>query len=194
MENLPPSAVTGPVTDAERAYVLEALKTSKTNLHAVLDSLSDSQLTYKPNPARWSIAECVEHIALIEKGIFKTVQTNMDLPADPDRRAEIRVSDVDVIKAVCSRSVTLAAPDPFVPTGRFGDTATALQFFDQQRDAAIDYVQAVQGDLRTHYFPHRAFGTLDAYQAILLMAMHVERHRKQIEEIKASTDFPVVNA
>lgn len=190
MENLDAKPVTGPVTEAERAYAIDSLKTTQAALHQSLAGLTPEQLTYKPNPDRWSITECVEHIALIEKGIFRAILTGLTAPSEPDRRATIRVSDVDVIKAVRSRSVTLPAPSPFRPTGRYGDATGALQTFDEQRKATINFAQIVEDDLRTHYFEHIALGTLDAYQALLLMAAHVERHRKQIEEVKNAADFP----
>lgn len=200
MDNLQPTAVTGPyvpgpsrpgpLTDAERAYALEALQTTRVSLRQALGGLSPAQLTYKPGPDRWSIAECAEHIVLVEQGIFQAIQFSMDRPADPDRRAQIQVSDVDVIKAVRSRAVTFPAPSAFVPTGRFAGIDATLRAFEQQRDAVMDYVRATPADFRTHYFKHPALGLLDTYQAVLVMASHGERHRKQIEEIKGSPGFP----
>ncbi|GAB3642414.1 DinB family protein [Spirosoma arcticum] len=190
MENLQSAPVTGPVTDQERAYAIDALKATKDALHQSLAGLTNAQLSYKSGADRWSVAECVEHIALIERGIFAAIQKGMAYPANPEKRTEIKYSDVDVIKAVRSRSVTLPSPDPFVPTGRFNSVSAALDDFDQQRDAVISYVHTVTDDLRTHYFRHIALGWLDAYQAILLLASHGERHRKQIEEVKASSGFP----
>ncbi|GAB4031842.1 DinB family protein [Spirosoma jeollabukense] len=190
MENLPSVPVTGPVTDLERSYAIDSLNATLANLKQTLEGLSIDQLTYKPTVDRWSIAECVEHIALVEKGIYKAILAGMSVPADPARRATIRVSDVDVIKAVRSRSFTLAAPAPFVPTGRFGDASAALQAFEERRRDITDFVQSTKDDLRMHYFIHPALGTLDTYQAVLVMASHVERHRKQIDEIKASPGYP----
>lgn len=190
MENLQSAPVIGPVTDQERAYTIDSLNVTKDALHQSLAGLSDAQLTYKPSLDRWSIAECVEHIALVEKRILYAIQASMDAPAEPEKRAEIKVSDVDVIKAVRSRATRLSAPDPVVPTGRFDDTATALAAFDAHRTAAVSYVVTVSGDLRTHYFTHFMLGQLDAYQAVLLMSAHCERHRKQIEEIKTAPDYP----
>lgn len=190
MQNLPPTAVTGPVTEAERTYAIDTLQSTQALLHQAVSSLSPTQLTYRPGADRWSVAECVEHIVLVERGIFRAIQGSMTLPAEPEKRAEIRVSDVDVIKAVRSRTMPIVAPAPFVPTGRYGDTEATLQVFDQQRTAVIDYLQTLAGDLRTHYFAHMVLGTLDAYQAFLLIASHGERHRKQIEEVKTSSGFP----
>lgn len=190
MQNLPPTTTTGPVTEAERTYAVDTLTSTQALLHQAVAGLSSTQLTYKSNEGRWSVAECVEHIVLVERGIFRAIQGGMTLPAEPEKRAEIRVSDIDVIKAVRSRTITIVAPTPFVPTGRYGDTEATLRVFDQQRTAVIDYLQDLTGDLRTHYFAHMVMGTLDAYQAFLLIASHGERHRKQIEEVKATPGFP----
>ena len=193
MENLQSTPVTGPVTDQERAYAIDSLNVTRDALHQSLAGLSTAQLAYKPAADSWSIAECTEHIALVEKRILYAIQASMDVPAEPEKRAEIKVSDVDLIKAVRSRTNRLSAPDPTVPTGHYGNTATALAAFDTQQTAAIDYVQTVSGDLRTHYFTHFVLGQLDTCQAVLLMAAHCERHRKQIEAVKTNPDYPATD-
>jgi DinB superfamily len=190
MQPLPSMPVTGPVTETERTYAVELLRSTQTALHQAIAGLSDEQLGYKPVADRWSVAECAEHIVLVETGIFGRIRSGMDAPAEPERRAEIRIGDVDVIKAIRTRSVQVPAPAPFVPTGHFGNIVATMAAFDEQREAAITYAQTVTADLRTHYFVHFRLGTLDAYQALLLLASHGERHRKQIEEVKADAGFP----
>jgi uncharacterized damage-inducible protein DinB len=181
----------GLITEAERTYALDLLQESRERLHQLLATVSPTQEIYKPNPNRWSITECAEHITLVETGLANVVQTEITAPSDPARRSEIRVSDVDVLKAVRSRKIPITAPGFAVPTGRFSTSAAALQAFDDQRDTVIQLLQTEPGNLRTHYFVHRQLGTLDLYQATLLMAAHVFRHCKQIEEIKTDTGFPV---
>jgi hypothetical protein len=44
--------------------------------------------------------------------------------------------------------------------------------------------------LRAHSAPHPAFQTLDAYQWILFMAAHSDRHTQQINEVKAQPRYP----
>ena len=190
MENLKSVPVTGPVTEEERAYAINALNTTRDALHQSLAGLSDIHLTYKPSSDRWSIGECLEHITLIEQGIFAVIQKGMTYPANPEKRAEIKYSDVDVIKAVRSRAVTFPSHDPYLPVGHFDSVSASLAAFNEQREAVITFVQTVTEDLRTHYFRHIALGWLDIYQGMLVLASHVERHRKQIEEIKSSLGFP----
>jgi uncharacterized damage-inducible protein DinB len=190
MENRPPTEITGPFTSEDRSYAIDILKTTQSAIHQSLEGLSDHQLSYKPSAERWSITACVEHIALVESRLFKGVQLGMETPVNPEKRAEISVSDVDVIKAMRSRKNARLAPAGTEPTGRFGDATGALQAFDQLRDAIIDFSQNTQEDLRTHYFDNKIFGTIDIFQALLMIANHSERHRKQIEEIKADAGFP----
>jgi len=190
MEDRHPSTITGPVTDAERTYAIEMLLATRDSLRQSLAGLSLAQQQYKPNPDRWSIAECAEHIVLVDRGIFRSLQQGMSAPADAAKRATIKVSDVFVIKAVRSRGTQTTAPLPFVPTGRYATAEEALALFEQQRAAAIEYVETATDDFRTHYFEHPFLGTLDGFQAVLLLASHGERHRKQIEEIKADPGFP----
>lgn len=190
MEDRHPSTITGPVTEAERAYAIEMLLATRNSLRESLAGLSPVQQHYKSTPDRWSIAECVEHIVLVDRGIFKGLQLGMNVPADAGKRADIKVSDVFVVKAVRSRGTLVPAPAYFEPTGRYATPEVALAEFEQQRAATIDYLQIATDDFRTHYFEHPFLGTLDGFQAVLVLASHGERHRKQIEEVKADAGFP----
>ena len=190
LQDISPADVTGPISDTELAYAIDLLKSTKIALHEAVEGLSDEQLTARPDPARWSVAECLEHIVLVEEGVFSRLQYTMEKPEEPEKRTEIQVSDLYLTKALRNRKTGISSPEPFVPTGRFGNTEAILAAFDEQRDRVIAYAQSAPGNWRTHYFKHLVFGTIDAYQTLLLFSGHCERHRKQIEEIKATPDFP----
>ena len=46
------------------------------------------------------------------------------------------------------------------------------------------------GNLRDFCAPHVTLGVLDGYQWILFLAVHLERHVEQIQEIKVTPGFP----
>lgn len=190
MEERDPATTNGPITPEERTYVIDTLLTTRDALRQALSGLSDDQQRYKTASDRWSITECMEHIYLVERGLFKAIQATMLTPADPDRRTAIKVSDLFVIKAVRSRGVAIPAPTPFVPTGRFTDVPSAVDAFEQQRAATLAFAETAPADMRLHFFEHPFLGTLDVYQTLLVIASHGERHRKQIESIKADAAFP----
>ena len=178
------------VTDEQRAYLIDLLTTGTNSVRAAVSDLTDAQLAYKPGPYRWSVGECIEHVALVERGMFQGIQKGLGYPDNLDKRAEIRVSDLDIIKAVRSRTVTLPAPDPVVPAGQFASVSAALDAFEQQRKANRSVVENATENLRTHFARHPAFGWIDTYQALLVLALHPVRHLKQIDEVKANADFP----
>jgi len=78
---------------------------------------------------------------------------------------------------------------PFEPTGKFGSHEATLETFEAKRSANIEFVKNTEDDLRNRV-QQLPFGTVDAYQIILFMAAHTERHVRQIEEIINNENFP----
>lgn len=189
-QQLASTATKSSLTDAERRYAIDLFQKTKTDLLQTVSGLSAAQLTYKPASDRWSIADCLEHIAVAEIGIFQVEQGAMQAPSDATRRAEIKVTDQQVVSRLTNRGGKVQSPEILKPTGRFPTAAAALQVFSQQRDKIIDYLKTTPDDLRTHYWQHPATGVIDAYQTLLLLAAHTERHRMQIDEVKAGQGFP----
>jgi hypothetical protein len=56
----------------------------------------------------------------------------------------------------------------------------------------VKFAAETDSDLRNHFFPHMAFGDLDCYQWLVVLAQHSLRHALQIEEIKAHPAYPAV--
>ena len=78
MEDRHPSTITGPVSEAERTYAIEMLLATRDSLRQSVGGLSLARQHYKPAPDTWSIAECVEHIVVVDRGIFKGLQLGMN--------------------------------------------------------------------------------------------------------------------
>jgi hypothetical protein len=90
---------------------------------------------------------------------------------------------------VVNRSSKAKAPEPLRPTGKWGTRDELINQFKERRERTIAYVEKTQEPLRHHVSPG-PFGELDAYQWILFLSGHSERHILQIQEIKARPDFP----
>jgi hypothetical protein len=94
-------------------------------------------------------------------------------------------------KMVPDRSQKATAPEPLRPGARLGGRADVLAAFKQRRARTIDYVSAAKADMRAHVSASSGpFGELDAYQWLLFIAAHTERHLAQIREVKADARFP----
>ena len=177
------------LTEAERNYAVGLLQSTRENLLKKITNLTPGQLNFKPGPSHWSIAECVEHIAIAENNFTGFIQTSLKEPADPSKRTEIKMSDDDILKMITDRTNKVKTSEMFQPSGKFGSFEATLNEFKTKRANSITYVKTTSDDLRNHYndFP---FGKIDTYQTILFMAGHSKRHTEQIEEIISNPNFP----
>jgi hypothetical protein len=164
--------------------------TRKLFLDAVT-GLSEAQWSFKPAPEVWSVAECAEHIAVSEDALFQNVTEKiMKTPADPSKRAEVKGREQQVLTGTVDRSQKFQAPEFLRPTHRWPDRQALIDHFKESRDRAIAYIENTQDDVHDHFGPHPAFQLLDAYQWILFISAHSNRHTLQILEVKANSSFP----
>jgi len=178
------------MTKADRDYAVSYFKQTKAKLFADVKGLSQNQLQYRVDSTRWSIAQCLEHIALAETYIWQYEQMMLRQPADPSKRSTMKFSNDQLIQAVTDRSKKFNAPEPLRPVGKFANSEDALKSFELRRDSTISYLETTQDDVKDHFIMHPVFGTMDIYQGLLLIAGHCARHTLQIEEVKASPNFP----
>ncbi|WP_143305235.1 DinB family protein [Chitinophaga vietnamensis] len=179
-----------PTVREDRSLLLSELKNTKENLLKTVQGLSDAQLQYKPAPDRWSVIECVEHITLIERFFREAEQSMIKEPANPDKKKDVKVTDDFIVKSVEDRSHKRQAPEFGQPKNTFGSPSATIAAFSAQRDSLIDYVTNTTDDMRNHLTDKSPFGTIDAYQLLLLDAAHTARHTKQMQEVKADSGFP----
>ena len=177
------------ITEAERKYAVNLLQETQEDILKKVGGLSPEQLNFKPDTASWSVAECVEHLAISETNMFGFMQASLKKPADPSKRNEKKISEDDLVKMVTDRSTKRTTSEAFKPSGKFGSYEATLQEFKTKRANSINYIKTTADDLRNHYYEF-PFGTLDAYQIIVFMAGHSKRHTDQIEEIMKNVNFP----
>jgi hypothetical protein len=179
------------LTPEEREVALKSLQATHDAFLKSIAGLSEQQWKFKPAPDRWSVAEVSEHIAISESTLLALVQGKiMASPAAPEKRAADKFTDQQILTMIPDRSHKAQAPDFLKPTNRWATREELVAAFEKSRGATIDYVGNTKDDLRDHFGPHPTLGTLDAYQWILLISAHSERHTKQIEEVKADPNFP----
>lgn len=175
------------LTQADREKGEQYLQQTRDGVIAAVKGLSDAQMKFKPAPDRWSVAEVLEHITLVEDGIFQNVTEKvMKSPAGAADRDTAK-ADATVLAVLPDRSHKAQAPPQFVPTGRW-TTAETLDHFLNSRAKTISFLESTP-DLRAHV-SDSPLGPLDAYEWLLFMAGHSERHTKQILEVKADPNFP----
>ena len=178
------------ITKKEKKFATKFLKQTKEGVSEAVKGLSDAQLKFKPAEDKWSVEECLKHIAITEQMLWGMLESNLKQPATPEKRTEVKMSDEDVIKKIEDRSKKGKTMDPGKPENTpFKSAAEALASFTESRDKLIDYVKNTGEDLRNH-ISAMPFGSLDGYQFILFISAHTNRHTQQIDEVKADPGFP----
>jgi len=176
------------LTTADRERGTKYLEQTRDGIVSATKGLSDAQMKFKPAPDRWSVAEILEHIALAEDFLFQNVTDKiMKSPAGPADRDTAK-ADAMVVAMIPDRSHKAQAPPPLVPTGRWTPAET-LDHFLKSRAKTIAFLDSTP-DLRQHVVDSPLGQPLDAYEWLLFVAAHSERHTKQILEVKADPNFP----
>jgi hypothetical protein len=97
-------------------------------------------------------------------------------------------ADAMVLAMIPDRNHKAQAPPPLVPTGRWSPAET-LAHFQKSRAQTIAFLQSTP-DLWEHVADSPLGQPLDAYEWLLFVAAHSDRHTKQILEVKADPNFP----
>ncbi len=178
------------ITKKEREYATKLLKDTEKGVFEQLKGLTPAQLTFKPAPDRWSVEECVKHIAASEEMLWQTAEGTLKQPANPEKQAEIKVTDEQLVQQIEDRTNKFKTTEKLQPENiPLKSTEEALASFKKNREKLIDYVKSTNEDLRTH-IATMPFGSIDSYQFILFIGAHSNRHTQQIMEVKADPNFP----
>jgi DinB superfamily len=176
------------VTQAEKDRALQYLESTKKNVLEATKGLSDAQWNFKSGPDRWSVAQVVEHIAAAEDLLRDMTKEKLMVGPAGEPGRDVKKMDEAVLTMVPDRTHKAQAPEPLVPSNRFGSPDGSIKHFLESRAATEDFLKSTAG-LRDHVMDS-PLGKLDGYEFVLFIAAHSERHTKQINEVKADPNFP----
>jgi uncharacterized damage-inducible protein DinB len=161
--------------------IVKTLEKSREDLHSAVEGIAEAEARAKPAEGRWSILECVEHVATVERRFLDRLESagRLESAIDPQREA-------GVLAMVTDRSQRRQAPQMVQPSGRFASLAEALTDFDSARAQVIQFAQTRHGELRTLGAQHAIFGRVTGYELMLIIAGHACRHAAQIREARAA--------
>ena len=179
------------LTQGERDRAMSELHAARKMFLDSIEGLTQAQWNFKPSPDPWSIREIAEHITLSEDSLFDLLTKKiLQLPAQPEKRGQTKPNDEQIITSALDRGKKAKAPEFLQPAGRWHDRKSLIEHFKRSRDRTITYARTTEDDLRAHFMARPAGGDLDGYQFLLLIAAHCERHVAQINEVRASANYP----
>src|SRR5258708_18036710 len=131
---------------SERDFLLKRLNETRDTFLASFQGVSEEQACFKPAPDRWSICDCVEHMAVAETGLFRQLSENWVTAQAPPTSREREMAILNSNGG--NRDQKAKAPERACPTGRFRSLAEANKQFTAAPTRTIDYIIACNEDLR----------------------------------------------
>jgi len=179
------------MSDGQRKMILDRLEGSSRAFLAVLENLSDAEWQWSPAPGRWSIAAVAEHVILTERLLLAKVEEALRNPMRPDWKKQTAGKTQFLLRVVAPRRGRARAPKAVAPAGSWSKT-DAITKFREARAATVRFAQQTDAEMnaRTADHPFAVFGTLSAFQWLLYIPTHLERHLRQIDEIRISSGYP----
>lgn len=179
------------MTAEERAKTLTWLRDSQKQTLDAVEGLSDEQWNFKPAPGKWSVGEVVEHIYLAEGLIFKQVEAAMAAPFNPNWKEKTKGKSEFIERVMVNRTGKAQAPEQIVPVGKL-TRSELMEKLKSARAATIKFAEQTEAPLKSHTSEHPfpVFNTLSAYNWLIYIPLHNIRHNQQIDEVKASPNFP----
>ena len=178
------SAFANPMTQAEREHLVAHLEMTQAWLTDEVSSLSAAQLTFRPAPDRWTVAEVVQHLVVAEPNYWNMLR---DALKQPPNKLKESATDADVLWYGIDRTRHDKTSQDQNPKDQDIDAAQALKKFLAMHAQLLEMARSTNEDLRGHAVPEWG---VDAYQCLLEISAHEQRHILQIREIKASAGFP----
>ena len=167
--------------------VLSRLDQARATLRGSIDAIPSSLQRQRPTADRWSAAEVLEHLTLVERifggriikaldearsGLATEGASRTPLPDAVEERMQDRVNKRQ-------------APETAQPTGAV-DVAAGWATLESNHAALRQALAGCDGlALSQVSLDHPFFGTMTVYQWVELMAAHEARHTAQIREIGA---------
>ena len=166
--------------------VLNYLDAERSTLREAVELVPPELRDQSPGPDRWSVAQVLQHLGIIEKRIAMGMTKWI-----ADARAGKLGPEVDTssilnslpLQLIADRSKQREAPEEVRPRGDI-DAASAWTALEQTRAALRAAILAGDGRALSEVVqPHPVLGPINLYQWALFVGSHEIRHTGQVREI-----------
>jgi uncharacterized damage-inducible protein DinB len=190
------------------AEIFDDIDQTRARLFDSVEGLSAGEQAFRPAPGSWSVAEILEHLSLVERGVARVVtrllekseaagQSEAEAAGQTQaaagqthgasgqaRETAPSFAPVSIAEFVeQTRTQKLNAPESARPAG--APVADSLSHLRDSRAALRDLRARVErADCASARVPHPVWGPLNLYQWLLFLGAHEARHLAQIEALK----------
>jgi uncharacterized damage-inducible protein DinB len=163
--------------------ILDCMAKAQTGLLCAADSVAAEEWTIRPGEGRWSAAELIAHLMMVERAVIGKADRVRQKP--PKRVSLLKRIHIPMA-LVESRWIRRKSPVPAEPE-MLRDKEEMLAELRTVRERSLAFLEETKSqNLDEYYWAHPALGTLNAYEWMQFIASHEVRHTKQMREIAAS--------
>jgi DinB superfamily len=164
------------------AQLLDYIDRQADVLRAEFEAIPPERRSIRPVPDRWSPAEVVHHVVIVERRLTKRLETLIEqaraLPPERDTSSVFGVVDTDRVEVRGQRFKTGELAEP-----RDTDPSRVWSEFESARRDLKGVVASADGLAMSDVSaPHPALGPLTGYGWIAFAGSHAARHAAQIKE------------
>lgn len=166
--------------------IMKHLDENRAILRAAVDRVPAQDRERRPAADRWSVAEVIEHLSIIETRVTALVGNALaGLSANGATGAAETTHSINQEHhaIVVNRAQRVKARETTEPTGSL-DAVAAWSALEQSRAGLLTLLQkAATVDLSGFTHPHPIAGPINGYEWIAFVGGHEARHADQIDEI-----------
>ena len=168
---------------SELDSLITCMAKAQTGLLSAADAVPADDWQTRPSEEKWSAAELVAHLMVVERGVIGKADRVLQHP--PKRVSLLKRIHIPMA-LVESRWIRRKSPVPIEPE-MLRDKEAMLAELRTVRERSMAFLEETRGrDVREYCWKHPALGTLNTYEWMQFIAAHEVRHTKQMREISAS--------
>jgi hypothetical protein len=171
-------------------FILEKLTTSQQRILQSADAVPAQHWKTRPRNNKWSAAELVAHLILVERAVVGTADRVSQ--KTPKRFSFFRRLHLP-IGLVEARLIKQKAPVAVTPE-ILEEKETMLAGLREMRERTLAFLEETKGrNLAEYRWRHPFLGSFDMYEWFQFVAAHQARHEKQMREIAACLPKAIAN-
>ncbi len=154
-------------------------------LTETVSKLTDEQAKHLPEGEKWTVAEFVEHIAIVQDGMTRISGKLLAQAQSAGKKADgsLVLSESFAQKASEMKRQKFEAPDRVRPTGK-QTIAESLKKMKETQGKLEELRPLFQSiECSDYKFPHPLMGDLTAHEWLALIGGHAARHLRQIKNL-----------
>lgn len=163
--------------------ILRELESTRMGLASAADRVPDDLWQQQPSPGKWSAADVVAHLTLVENRVNQGARRVIQHPPRPIPIWQRVHLPLFVVRYRLVRFRTPVPPDSSLVSGKAGMLA---QHSDVRKQTLALLEETRDRDLTAYRWKHPLLGYLNFYGWYRMVAQHEYRHTKQLREIGRS--------